>query len=238
MPIFIDNHHEGCMNNDFVLANCLTWINSGTTFIISTPNVQLFAELLGSLTWVLFAACSLEYYIFVMLCPYLVLMLFVFHNVSSWASCVSWRCTASKSSVGWVCRHLLPLNVYQHLFCVPLQSEPNLGILPSQANTWPRDLQSSGKPLNFTVIGRWRTWRPSTRCDAERNYEVWVLVYNASGSNLILSRTLRNLSIISCWIRYFSSTNMAGVSVDDNIRHQMPKLRWLMTENGAVSLWW
>ena len=145
-------YYEGCMNNDLVLVNCLTWTNSGTTFIISTPNVQMFAELLGSLTWVLFAACSLEYYIFVMLCPYhlaLVLMLFAFHNVSSWASCVSWRCTASKSSVGWVCRHLLPLNVYQHLFCVPLQSEPNLGILPPQANTWPRDLQSSGKLLNL-----------------------------------------------------------------------------------------
>ena len=58
------------MTNDPALAKCLTWTNSGTSFIISIANVQMFAELLGPFfhhtnVSLLFAACSLEY-VFVM----------------------------------------------------------------------------------------------------------------------------------------------------------------------------
>jgi hypothetical protein len=35
--------------NDPILAKYLTWTNSGTSFIVSIANVQMFAELLGPL---------------------------------------------------------------------------------------------------------------------------------------------------------------------------------------------
>ena len=37
------------MTNDPVLAKCLTWTNSGISFIISIVNIQMFAELLEPL---------------------------------------------------------------------------------------------------------------------------------------------------------------------------------------------
>ena len=46
MRIFIDDHHEACMNNDLILADCYTWTNSGTFFL---SRFQMFAELLGLL---------------------------------------------------------------------------------------------------------------------------------------------------------------------------------------------
>ena len=122
-----------------------------------------------------------------------------FDNDSSRASCVTRRCKmASKSSVGWVCRRLLRLHVYHHLFCV---IHPFRSLHPIRAKLWhfatPSSyicfMKSSGKPLNFIVIGRWRTWRLSnSMCCKEGLY----VVYDASCSNLILSpRTLRKLLV-------------------------------------------
>ena len=54
---------------------------------------------------------------------------------------------------------------------------------------------------------------------------VYKVVYNVSCSIVIL---VKNPLKIICWIRYFLSTNMAGVSVDDILSYQIPKFRWLM----------
>ena len=79
------------MTNDPVLAKCLAWSNSGTSFMVSIGNVQTFAELLGPLfrhNNVSLYRCMFSSRHAVLLSLDLVLM-FVFYNGSSRVSCVS-----------------------------------------------------------------------------------------------------------------------------------------------------
>ena len=69
-----------------------------------------------------------------------------------------------------------------------------------------------------------------------RGCGLWV-VYNASCSNLILVKN--PCKVINKYLLhqvFFLSANVTSVIVDDNIRYQVPKLRWLMTEIRAASL--
>ena len=96
------------MTNDSVSDNCSTWTLSVAHLLSSRSRVSKFSQNY----WGLSSKASLIRRVFIYHLD-LVLILFVFDNSSSRASCVS-----STSSVGWVCRRLLPHIVYQQFLCI------------------------------------------------------------------------------------------------------------------------
>ena len=143
----------------------------------------------------------------------------------------------SKLWVGWVCRRFLPYCLSSILY----RSFPQIRTLPKLRSQPDLRHEMKRKALGLhwkPVIMMLKDEVASTRCVANQNYEgvcVWwstiILLHShfiqepfqhyqwifVGPGNFICEHGRRD-----CWRRF---------------RYQMPKLCWLMTETGAISVW-
>ena len=145
----------------------------------------------------------------------------------------------SKSSFRWVCRRLSPLLVHQHHFCVTHIFRTKLGNLSLQIHTWPEALELRWNP----VIEDEAELPGDFQLDLMQNENVsslqCVVLYNASCSNLILSRTLRKLFVGSGIFKFYMRTWLAYM-LTTILGTRCQKFCWLLTgiEAAFFSLWW